>query len=278
MAEETKIGIKIEEEAKPLKKLCEKLEESIGAEFNKGIEQIDVTEMKEAIDMLKDLYYAKEKMVKGCYYKYIMEAMEKEEEKGDDGEEMEDDGRRGYRGQPRDSTGRYTSRRGRRGRRGYEEPMMFDEDWEEMERMRDMDRPEGKMYYSGSGSSGGISGGSKGGSIGGLQGGGSRGYSDGGNRGYSEGRQSEGGNYSSRSQDGGRDSREGRSGQSRRSYMETKEMNTENTAEAKQMKMKELERYMTELGTDVTEMIAGASPEEKSLLKAKLSTLAQKVV
>lgn len=150
MAEETKIGIKLEEETKPLKKLCEKLEESITAEFNKGVKQIDVMEMKEAIDMLKDLYEAKEKMVKACYYKQIVEAME--EHDFDDEEDIMDEGRKGYRGQPRDSMGRYMSRRNRRGRRmGYTEPpyyhMMPDYDMDSMEHMRDMDKMDGKMYY-----------------------------------------------------------------------------------------------------------------------------------
>lgn len=73
------------------------------------------------------------------------------------------------------------------------------------------------------------------------------------------------------------DAREGRSGMSRRSYMETKEMHKANTPEDKQHKMKELEKYMGELSGDITEMIADASAEEKSLLKTKLQTLVQKI-
>jgi hypothetical protein len=73
-------------------------------------------------------------------------------------------------------------------------------------------------------------------------------------------------------QDGGRDEREGRSGQSRRSYMESKEMGSD-----KQSKMKELENYTKELAEDVTEMISGASAEEKNLLKTKMQTLIQKI-
>ena len=42
--------------------------------------------------------------------------------------------------------------------------------------------------------------------------------------------------------------------------------------------MKELEKYMSELGTDITEMISDASNEEKTLLKNKLQVLAQKIV
>ena len=39
----------------------------------------------------------------------------------------------------------------------------------------------------------------------------------------------------------------------------------------------ELEEYMKELSTDVTEMIGDASPEEKSMLKTKMQTLLQKI-
>ena len=83
-----------------------------------------------------------------------------------------------------------------------------------------------------------------------------------GNMGYSEGM---------------RDEREGRSGQSRRSYMESKEIHRGNSAEEKQKKMKELERYMNELASDITEMISDASPEEKNLLKSKLTNLSTKI-
>lgn len=54
---------------------------------------------------------------------------------------------------------------------------------------------------------------------------------------------------------------------SRRSYMETKENHSGNSAEEKQHKMKELEKYMSELGTDITEMISDASNEEKHCLR-----------
>lgn len=75
-----------------------------------------------------------------------------------------------------------------------------------------------------------------------------------------------------------RDSREGRSGMSRRSYMEAKEMHSDNTPESKQAKMRELEKYMRSLSDDLTEAIDGASNEEKTMLKSKLATLAQKIV
>lgn len=71
---------------------------------------------------------------------------------------------------------------------------------------------------------------------------------------------------------GMRDSREGRSPISRRNYMESKEMHHDTP-----VKMKELEKYMYELSQDISEMIDGASQEEKAMLQQKLTTLANKI-
>lgn len=172
-------------------------------------------------------------------------------------------------------------------RRGYEKPPYYHMMPNEAEWNRDMDRMDGKMYYSGGQSSGGNSGGqggqSSGGSssgnmsknMGGSSSGGStrgyeEGYSDGNRRGYEEG-------YREGSRGSQRDSREGRSGRNRRTYMETKEMNKGNSPEEKQKKMKELENYTKELAEDVTEMISDATPEEKALLKQKMQVLMQKI-
>lgn len=242
--------------------MMEKLTECTKMEFEKGIENVDTKEMGEVVDIIKDLAEAE-------YYAKISKAMDEAEygEEYDLDGPMEDDkSKKGYRGQPRDSKGRYRSRRG--GRRGYEIPMMMYEDWDDMEYMRDMDRPYGRMGYSGGGMSGGQSSGNTSGNSGNSS---SMGNSGGGSRGYEEGR---GGQYSSRMQ---RDEREGRSGEARRGYMESKETNGGNSAEEKQHKMKELENYMKELSTDVTEMIQGASPEEKTLLKQKMQVLMQKI-
>ena len=273
--EKTKIAMHLEEESKPIKKMCEKLMDAVNYELDKGVENIDTKELGEAIDMIKDLYEAKKEMYEACYYKQIMEAME--EHDFEDEEEIMDEGRRGYRGQPRSESGRFMSRgdgrrsnRGRGGRRGYEEPMYYTMTPEmyrehEPEYWRDMDREDmGRMYYSGSGSSGGSSsGGRSGGSSSGGQGGMSGGSmsSQGGSRGYSE----------SGSQNS-RDSREGRSGQMRKGYMEAKE-----TGKDKGEKMKSLEEYTKGLAEDVAEMVSDMSPEEKNLLRTKLQTLAQKV-
>ena len=189
------------------------------------------------------------------YYRTLTEAM-KESEYGEDYDEYGpmDDGRRGYRGQPRSkSSGRYMSkgdgRRSNSGRRGYEEPMGDYEMTPEMYRMyspeyyRDMDRMDGKLYYTSNSSSGNMS-------------------SQGGSRGYSD----------------GRDSREGRSGQSRKSYMETKEMHKSNTPEDKEAKRKELDKWMTDIGSDIKELVHDMSAEEKQTAKTKLTNLANSLV
>ena len=226
--------------------MIEKLTECAKHELDKGIENVDAKEMGEVADIIKDLSEA-------MYYRIITEAM-KESEYGEDYDEygpMEE--RRYYRGQPRDSRGRYTSRRGR-GRMGYEEPPYYHMtpemyrqmpiDWE-----RDMDREGmGRMYYTGGSSTGGSM-------V-------SRSQSTG----------SESGNYGRENRGMERDRREGRSGMMRRGYMEAKEQGKD-----KQEKMKELEEYMKELGTDVTEMISDASPEEKAMLKQKMQVLMSKI-
>lgn len=74
-----------------------------------------------------------------------------------------------------------------------------------------------------------------------------------------------------------RDSREGRSGMSRRAYMENKELHKANTPADKEAKVRDLNTYMTELATDMSEIINDATPEEKSVLKSKLSALVTKI-
>ena len=41
--------------------------------------------------------------------------------------------------------------------------------------------------------------------------------------------------------------------------------------------MKELEKYMREIGSDIAEVISDASSEEKALLKQKLQVIMQKI-
>ena len=68
-----------------------------------------------------------------------------------------------------------------------------------------------------------------------------------------------------------RDPYEGRSGEYRRMYMSGKGVKDKTSS------MKELENYMQELTTDITEMIQDASMEEKQMLQSKIATLATKI-
>lgn len=63
----------------------------------------------------------------------------------------------------------------------------------------------------------------------------------------------------------------------KRNYTESKELHRGNTAEDKEHKMKELEKYMREIGSDIAEVISDASPEEKTLLKQKMQVIMQKI-
>lgn len=121
-----------------------------------------------------------------------------------------------------------------------------------MDYYRDMDKMKGRMYYSYAGDRGNSAGGNGSNSSSN----GSRGYMD---REYMLPLDM-------------RDQREGRSPMSRKGYMEGKEMHL-----GKEKQMKELEKYMQELTSDITEMIQGSSPEEKQLMQKKIATLAEKV-
>jgi hypothetical protein len=209
--------------------MVEKLTKCAEMEFEKGVENVDTKEMGEVVDIIKDLCEAE-------YYAKISKAMD-EAEYGEDYDykgAYDENSRKGYRGQPRDSKGRYMSRR-----RGYEEPMGDYEMTPEMYRMyspeyyRDMDRMDGKMYYTSNSSSGNMS--NQGGSMGGQQ--------------------------TSRTEN------------ARRGYVEAKEMHKGNSAEDKETKRKELDKWMTEFSSDVKQMVGEMSPEEKTVLKAKLQNL-----
>ena len=112
---------------------------------------------------------------------------------------------------------------------------------------RDMDRSEGKMYYDERPME----------------------YN---RMNYSNGNGNSTSNYSELEYPMMRDKREGKSPLSRRSYMEAKEMHQPKTTQ-----MKELEKYLQELSSDIVEMIQDASPEEKSFLEKKISALATKI-
>lgn len=115
---------------------------------------------------------------------------------------------------------------------------------------RDMERNGGYMYYPGGNTSGGNS------SNSGMSGGGrSASY------------------YTQIPMNMMRDPREGRAAIRRRMYMEGKEMHKDTNSQ-----LRELEAYLQELSSDITEMIRDASPEEKATLHQKMTTLASKIV
>lgn len=72
--------------------------------------------------------------------------------------------------------------------------------------------------------------------------------------------------------DDNEDEYEGHSHKNRRMYMEAKEMHKD-----KATQLKELERYMQELTTDIVDMIQDSSVEEKQYLEKKISALATKI-
>lgn len=248
MAEETKIGIKLEEEARPIKKMCEKLMDSVNHELDKGVENVDAKELGEVIDMIKDLYEAKKEMYEACYYKQIMEAME--EYDFEDEEEIMDEGRRGYRGQPRSQSGRFMSRgdgrrsnRGRSGRRGYDEMMMYMPEY-----YRDVDVDEGRMYYTSANASQGSQGGSSGQSSGGSS------------MGYSEGMRNN-----------------SRYEETRRGYMESKQKNSNSSQEEKTAKAKKLDEHLAYIENELKELTPDMSNEEKTVWKQRASRISQMV-
>lgn len=65
---------------------------------------------------------------------------------------------------------------------------------------------------------------------------------------------------------------EGHSHKNRKLYMEAKEMKRD-----KATQLRELEKYMQELTSDLVDMIQDSSPEEKQYLEKKLSALATKI-
>lgn len=130
-------------------KMVECLTEKTLSELDKGIENVNVEEMSEAVDMIKDLCEAEYRAV---IVKSMKKADEEEEEydkellrslKAEYGEES---GRRFY-DHYRYANGRFAPKGHGTYRRGYEEPPYYHM-YPEMEHMRDMDRDYGKMYYS----------------------------------------------------------------------------------------------------------------------------------
>lgn len=129
-------------------KMIECLTEKALAELDKGIENVDTNEMGEVVDMIKDLNEAE-------YRAIIVKSMKEadEEQKEYDKEllrtlkdEYGEEGGRRYYDHYRYANGRFAPKGHGTYRRGYEEPPYM-HTYPETERMRDMDRDYGKMYY-----------------------------------------------------------------------------------------------------------------------------------
>lgn len=129
-------------------KMVECLTEKTLSELDKGIENVNVEEMSEAVDMIKDLCEAEYRAV---IVKSMKKANEEEEEYDKEllrslkTEYGEENGRRFY-DHYRYADGRFAPKGKGTYRRGYEEPPYMHM-YPEAEHMRDMDRDYGKMYY-----------------------------------------------------------------------------------------------------------------------------------
>lgn len=140
---------------KRIHEMEEKLTEIALYEINKGIECVNTAEIGAVIDMIKDL---------ACAEKEAREAKEMEKEEEDEKKENEyflkmlkeeygdEEGeKRFYDNYRYKSSGRFApkGRGSYMSRRGYEEPPYYHmmPDVERVERYRDMDRENGRMYY-----------------------------------------------------------------------------------------------------------------------------------
>ena len=134
----------IEMDIKRMHCMIEKLSECAKSEMESGIENVDTCEMGKVVDMMKDLSEA-------MYYRTLTKAMD--ESTSEETLEMFErygDGRRFY-DKYRYADGRFAPKGRGTYRRGYDEPYyhmtpdMYRE--HEPEYWRDMDRKDGKMYY-----------------------------------------------------------------------------------------------------------------------------------
>ena len=63
----------------------------------------------------------------------------------------------------------------------------------------------------------------------------------------------------------------------KRNYTETKSLHRANTPQDKEAKMRGLEDYFKEISSDITGLLSDMTPEERSMLKSKISALATKL-
>ena len=216
-------------------KMQECLTEKAVNEFEKGIENVDTSEMGEVVDMIKDLAEAE-------YHSIISKAMKKADEEEEEydkellkslkAEYGEESGRRYY-DHYRYANGRFAPKGKGTYRRGYEEPPSYHMpiNYNDPEYMRDMDKGMGRMYYT------------------------EPVVSD---------------NSSSHTIESGYD-------RAKRHYTETKEMHKGASTEDKEHKMKALDMYIRELSGDISELLNDMTPDERNLLRTKMSNLASKL-
>lgn len=273
---------------KHIHETMEKLSKYACDEACKSVEEIDTKELGEVVDMISDLAEAE-------YHARISKAMEESEKEEEEEakrimKEMkeqygEEEGERRFYDNYRYSNGRFAPKgRGTR-RRGFSEPtyhMPLDvyRDYTP-EELRDMDRySENRLYYTESGNMGGSrSGGGMGGNSGNMGGGSSsRGYSDGYSDGMNEGTRR---GYEDGMRDGermGRNSQsQSRYDRAKRGFEETKSAHGSNTAEDRQLTMKEMEKVLNVVFDELDEMLEDSTPEMKSMVKTKGMARFQKI-
>lgn len=137
---------------KRMHEMQECLTEKALSELEKGTDHVDTCEMGQVVDMIKDLAEAE-------YRATITKAMEEAKEEKEEYDKIllrelkeeygEDTGRRFY-DHYRYADGRFAPKGRGTYRRGYEEPPywhMTPERYHDMEYSRDMDRGNGRMYY-----------------------------------------------------------------------------------------------------------------------------------
>lgn len=199
--------------------MLENVSEAASTELAKGTDKVNTKEFGEVVDMIKDLTEAEKNKMEACYYKTLVEAMEKHEYVEDyDEYGPVDNDRMGY-PRNRDSRGRFVSNRSRR---SYSHDDMWDDP-------RFLEYVGNKMGYSN-----------------GAYGGGSRNMTT--NKGS-------------------------RYGYSYDNYMNRRSNYSMNDPEDKQERIKMLDEYTQDLVGSISDVMKDVSPEEKNMLRNKLTKL-----
>lgn len=265
--------------------MIEKLSECTKSAIENNQDHIGTFYIPDIVDMIKDLCCA-EKDAR------IAKSMEKEEEEEKEEEKYmlkmlkeehgmsDEDSKRFYDAWRYKSSGRFAPK-GRGTRRGYEEPPYYHMTPEMMrehdpEYWRDVDREQGRLYFSspmGGNMSGGNSSGNSdvsGNSTSGNTRSYTEGYNDGNRRGYEDGYRD--GESRGRSQGGN-----SRYERAKRGYEETKEKHKGNTPEDKRMNMAEFEKVLNIVLDEIDDMLEDAPPEMKNMAKTKGMARLQKI-